>query len=202
MTQAVGCVDIELKIDDAAFRNQLATLEGAGREMHRVVGAAVLEKVRDHIAQMSVSRHKTANRLGATPTRYFEDAPGRTVLESVSESEAVVAVKNTIGLIRAYKDLDIKPVRKKWLTIPVHRVAYGKSVGQLRDEGHKIFRLGKKNVLAEATGERGKVRPLFALSKHTVVPQDEGLLPQTPELQKTVEEAVDDYKDALLALNS
>ena len=204
-------MELKLTIDDVAFQRRLAKIASPEvmRQVHEAIGEDLVERVRDHIGTMSVSRHKTANRLGATPTGFYEHARGRVVMQKADDSEAVVAILNTPGLSRAYRALTIKPKKAKWLTIPLHRIAYAKRVADLRGAGHKIFRPGKAHILAETTTQmetyttkdgktrkRKKLRPLYALVKSVTIPQDKGLLP----LQKDIKAwALETAKDAVEA---
>lgn len=178
-------------------------LSGERRKaMSEHVGRYVLEKVKDHLDEMSATRHRVADRLGAAHSHYLEYASGRAggvtkdgdtqdvIVKDPTESSVTISIRNTPGLRRAFHDLTIVPRRAKALTIPLHRISYNKGVKDLRGEGHDLFRLGKSNVLAENDGttetytdENGKkrkrkgVRPLYCLVRRAVVPKDTGLLP-------------------------
>ena len=80
--------DLSISVEGVEqLRRKLGVLlDGRGqRRLNEHIGVAVLEGVKDHIAEMSVSRHKVADRLGSTKTGYFENAPGRTELTAVDE---------------------------------------------------------------------------------------------------------------------
>lgn len=201
-------MELHFDISDEGLRRRLSKLASPElmQGLHEALGTAVLERLKDHLSQMSVSRHKTAGRLGATHTGFYEHAAGRTIMRKADTKEAVVAVENTPGLSRAYHDLHITPKRGSWLTIPLHRSAYGNRVADLRNMGHKVFRPGVARILAETTAQReeytdkdgkkrrrAKLRPLYALVKSVRVPRDKGLLPQNPELNRWVLEAAEDY---------
>jgi hypothetical protein len=165
--------------------------------MNGHIGVYVTEKLKDFLDEMSVSRHKTADRLGAKPTRYLEYASGRsgngkqtTELGKVDEKEINITIRNTPGLKRAYGPLDITPRRARALTIPLAAESYGKSVADLRRAGHVLFRPKGRNVLAEEVSVRRKgrrkkgesatvteIRPMYVLVKRVHIPQDRGLLP-------------------------
>lgn len=197
-------MEIDVEIDEAALKRRLAiATPGTMRELNRAIGLKVLGRVRDFLADMSLTRHRTADRLGAPHTRFYEDAPGRTVLRRADESGAVVAIENTPGMSRAYHDLHIRPVRRRWLTVPIHRIAYAKTVRELRQEGRVLFRLGKKRVLAErsGTGKGARIRPLYALCEGVTVPRDPGLLPSRAALRGWAKEAAEDFFDSWDALN-
>jgi len=181
--------------------------DAAKLELAQFVGRRVLEKVKDHLDEMSATRHKTADRLGAQHSKFLEYASGRTVggrkgqgtfLRDVSEAGATVSIENTPGLDRAYHDLHIKPVRAGALTIPISRYAYNKRVKELRDEGYEIARPKGKNILMGKKGKKGKARPMFALVKSVTVPKDPGLLPQNAEVGEWVADSIQDFIDVKL----
>lgn len=196
MTHAADGVDTTVEIEDAALKRRIARI--ASREtavaLNRKMGESVLELVKDHLAAMSVTRHKVADRLGAPHSKFFEDAPGRTVLEGVGEKGATVTIKNTPGLSRAFHDLVIRPKRARALTIPIHRVAVHKRVADLRREGHDVFRPRGTNVLAEpSAGKKDGLRPLYVLVRKAVVPQDEGLLPTKAQIRDRMEDVAEAF---------
>lgn len=188
-------------LDEAAARIADRLTPKQLRSLNREVGINVRERTVDHIAKASVTRHKTADRLGAMHTGFLEfavargrlrgesdfngkltDGRGRpfSEVQDISDKGVAVVIGNTPGLSRAFHPLVITPKKAKALTIPVHKFAYGKSVKDLRAEGHVVFRVGK--CLAEAAPEeRNGIRPLYALMKKTTIPQDRGLLPKESE---------------------
>ena len=197
-------MELTVDIDDAELKRKLAFL--ASREMALVInqhiGETVLERTKDHLDQMSVSRHKVADRLGAPHSKYFEYASGRmagsprgqtTELEEVNANGATIAIKNTPGLARAFHDMHITAKRARALTIPLDRVSHGKRVADLRREGHEIFRPKGTNILAETkgSGKNKGLRPLYALVQSVTIPKDEGLLPTRDNIRDWAEEAAE-----------
>lgn len=209
-------MELNFAIDDESLKRRLAKLASPElmRGMHEQIQQTLVEKLKDHIGIMSITRHKTADRLGATHTGFYEKARGRVVGRKADEKEAVVAIENTPGLSRAFRDLHITPKTARWLTIPIHRTAYGKSVADLRSLGHKVFRPGSARILAETTEQteqytdregrkrtRRKLRPLYALVKSVRIPRDKGLLPQAGEIRRLAKEAAEDYVESAEAWN-
>ena len=204
-------MELEVKIDDAAIQERLAKITSPEtlKEMNRAIGGLAVANTQKHIGKMNQSRHKTADRLGAGRSGYFENARGRVRLKEAGVDKAVIVIENTPGLSRAYHDLHITPKRAKWLTIPIHRDAYNNRVADLSGMGHKIFRPGKARILAETTTltesytdrngktrKRPKLRPLYALVKSVTVPQDKGLLPQPKEIREWAIEEAENFLDA------
>lgn len=187
-------------------------LDGSGRRrMNEHIGRAVLEGVKDHLAEMSVSRHKVADRLGSTKTGYFENAPGRTELTQVDEGGLSITIRNTPGLRRAYGPMHIAPTGgRKFLTIPIHRISAHKRVADLKGEGHEVFRPWGWNALGEYDGsteeytdrktgkrrKRKRIRPLYALVRSVTVPQDEGLLPKRERYVEIARDAAEGFLEA------
>ena len=78
MAETDDIVTVECKGAADAVRKAARILSRESmRGMNGHVGAYVLEKLKDFLDEMSVSRHRTADRLGAKPTRYLEYASGR-----------------------------------------------------------------------------------------------------------------------------
>jgi hypothetical protein len=199
-------VEIEVKLDSAALRRRLAVVTSSQtmRRLNGHIGNVVLEKTKDFLDEMSVCRHKVADRLGARHSKFLEYASGRlsgsplnqtTKLENVSEKGSTIAIKNTPGLSRAQKDLHISAKNARALTIPIDRISHGKRVADLRSSGHEVFRPKGKNILAETRGKgkNAKLRPLFALVKSVTVPRDRGLLPTTKEIREWTTDAADEF---------
>ncbi len=175
------------------------------RSVVRKVGVFCRERLADHVAEASTARHKTADRLGAMHTGFLEFAPGRgqmragskrrpdggegfTEVRNATENGVDVVIGNTPSLVRAFGPVTIRPKRAKALTIPIDKISYARRAGELRREGHSIFRAGR--VLAENDG--GKLRPLYLLVKKTVLPKDEGLLPTRERFGAWASQAFDD----------
>lgn len=181
----------------------------ARRRMTLEIGYNVQERTADHIAEASVTRHRTADRLGAPHSGFLEFAPGRVRSESrfvdedgkrgvieprnATESSVDVVIANTPGLSRAFHDLVITPQRAKALTIPINAVSYAKSVRKVRGEGWKIHREGRI-LKGEKSG--GETLSLYVLCGRVTVPQDRGLLP----LEQTIADWAADTAEAFLGM--
>ena len=136
--------------------------------------AYVAALVRSHIRQISKTHHKTANRLGAAPTGHLEDAAA-SVRDEVRGDTARIVIASP-GFARALGPLDIRPKNARALTLPVHALAYGHRVGELKGNGWTFFRpKGAKALFGK--GPDGQIRPMYALKAHVRLPQDRSLLP-------------------------
>lgn len=211
--------DIEVDTGSAdRLRKELGALLNANtmRRMNRELGINVRERTADHIAQASVSRHKTADRLGAPHSKLLEFAPARGMLRGgskfkgqgekpytevadIKENEVSVVIGNTPGLRRAFGSITVRPQKAKALTIPLHKVSYGKRVADLKNAGIKIFRPSKSNILADmqGKGKRAKLRPLYALVKKTVLSQDSGLLPTQNDIRQWSLDSAEQFVETL-----
>ena len=202
-------VDVGIVTDGIERARRILGVISLSGQMRRrameAMGEAVLEATRDHLDEMARHRHACADRLGAKYTHHLEYASGRTgagqgqstALEGVTDGAFTVAIRGTPGLLRAFGPVTARPRRGKWLTIPIHRDAYGKRVKDLRAEGRVLFRPGKARILTESVGDGKGLRPLYALCKSTTSRQDRGLLPTKEKLAKVAAEAAEDFMAAV-----
>lgn len=85
------------------------------------------------------------------------------------------------GASRAYHDIDIRPIRAKFLAIPIHAAAYGKSP---KDFGKQLFTIKGKRALFIKKGSG--IVAMFALAKKAHQPQDKTLLPSDATYSKNI----------------
>ena len=151
------------------------------------VGANALRiEIRRHIRADVPRRHVTASGLGASPTGHLSKGAARITSHSTG-SRAEVSVP-IAGITRAYRDLEIRPVRAKSLTIPIADVSYGHRARELARMGWRIFRLPKTDILAGS--RNGETRALYALKKRVTVRQDRSLLPSDEKIRTTINDAM------------
>jgi hypothetical protein len=191
---------MNLRIDIQAgtgMRELTARLRGAGRrEMIGAAGYEVQRLTTDHLRALAASRHTTAQRLGAAPSGHLAQAaekvpaPGAlTTIGTEGDAQAVLSIRHP-GLSRAFKDVTIRPVAAKALTIPIHALAYNRRAGQIAG----LFRIG--NVLAIKDGTT--VVPLYALVRSVTQKQDRSLLPSDEALQEAASRGARRYIAAAL----
>ena len=94
-------------------------------EIGRLVGLAVLEKVKAHLVQYDADH---PNKLGGQRTNYYATAAANTTLDISSESATISVVQTGINQ-RIYGGR-ITPKNSKYLTIPACAEAYAKRAGQ------------------------------------------------------------------------
>ena len=179
----------------------MKTLDTPGRkELHEEIAEGLWQLVRNHLNNAAPSRHNTANKLNATPTGFLRIAFNNTEREADAGSAAVVINSDPANnfdaraLMRTRGPLRITPKEKKWLTIPIHALSYGRRVADL-PSSLKIFRFPKKGGHGEKSnviGAKmdGKLVGLYALSRGVTVPQDEGLLPSKSEMLNDAKNSV------------
>ena len=120
--------------------------------------------VKAHILRAAGARHRTAARLGATPTGHLTVGADNTRMEKEG-GRAVVTVPIP-GITRAFGDLHIRPNEKKCLTIPINAAAYGVRAPDL---------FGRKDGMPSAVA-------LYLLRNSADIPQDRGLMPSDEEM--------------------
>ena len=111
--------------------------------------------------------------------RYVQDKyPGSKHWDpsKINATENGVAI-DIPGASRAFRDLDIYPKSAEYLTIPLHRSAYGLSP---REFPERLFRPKGKDILAMV--QNGALVAVYALSKHVHQNQDRTLLPSDSSL--------------------
>lgn len=153
----------------------------AGRtELNDAAGASVYALTARHLRMVAVTRHATARRLGAVPTGHLE-AAAKSLQRSADADSATLTI-NSPGFSRVFGPIRITPLMGRYLTVPIHPWAYGKTVYTMR-RTRKVFRLGYSRVLA-TSDDKGNIIPLYALVKQVVLPQSRTLLPEDEQIQQ------------------
>ena len=141
--------------------------------------------VQRHVLRASGSRHKTASRLGATPTGHLSEGAANIRMEKEG-ANAVVTVPIP-GIERAFGDLHVRPRKARALTIPINAVAYGVRAPELADRGWSLFTLparqgpGSGILFGRKAGAASTVA-LYLLRSSADIPQDRGLMPTDEEM--------------------
>lgn len=181
------------------------------RDLNRAIGINVREKIADHLARASVTRHKSADRLGARYTRFLEFAPARgqlkggskfkgegdqpfTEVQNITESGVDVVIGNTPGLRRAFGPLTIKPKNAKALTIPIDKDSYAVPARKFpRSLVCITTRKGQGLLVEEQTGRKAKkqrLRPKYLLVRKSVLKHDPNLLPNETEISEWANDTI------------
>lgn len=148
-------------------------------------GEVLATVVQRHVLRASAARHRTASRLGATPTGHLSEGAAKIRMEKAG-SRAVVTVPIP-GISRAFHALHIRPRTSKALTIPINAVAYGMRAPELAARGWSLFTLPAKEgpgagiLFGRKAGARSTVA-LYLLRESADVPQDRELMPSDEEM--------------------
>lgn len=190
---------VTLSVNSLQYLDRIAGSVEQRIELHTRIAADAEIFVKARGKETAAKEHRTANRLGAVPTGHLSDAyegiEGRAGAE-----KAELLVPSATRLRAAFGTYVLTPKNAKFLTIPVHREAYGKRAREIED----LFalRTGPKKTLVLArrvdTGlspsrqVAGRARPtvrrrqrsftggvevMYVLVKSATIPGDETLIP-------------------------
>lgn len=191
-------LEIEVRgIDDAEFRLQAVRRALANREpLHAKMATTATQFTRDYL--ISDTDHKTAQRLGATPTG-FRAKNARALQPDWNEESAIIRIPRSTGLARAFGDVVIEPKSgRKYLTIPDHAETYGRAVRDF-PEGTFAFaiyqgaRPSPALVFADDSGRHKKGEVGYWLRKKVVQKQDRTLLPFEEDYREISRQAIVAY---------
>jgi len=163
------------------------------------IGQDELTLVQEHLKALSYDRHDSANRLGAQPSGFWENAAGQTTLHADAQ-QAVVSVKHP-GIGRALHDVTIVPgAGKQYLTLPLLAVAYNQRAAGL-DNLFVIRSHESALFLArhEDADKESGLEILYLLVRSVLLPQDRTLLPTDEEFEFTALRAAQEYFQAIFA---
>ena len=190
-------VEVEIKSNDIVRKLMAAFAPETRASMHALAADELAETIGAHIRRYAMSKHATARRFGAQPTRHYENGVGR-ISTSADSSRGYVVIPIP-GISRAWGPGEITPVRANRLTIPITpggQTVYDKTVGELRALGWKFFQ-GPRGHESEDIlfGYRGKgkereVKAMFVLKTFVRLEQDASLLPTQEALSKKASNAI------------
>lgn len=158
------------------------------KELHSRIAVDVLETVQ--VAVSLNEDHKTANRLGATPTGHMETVASQ--IESAStDDKSVIKVPRASRLAAAFGSYTVRPKKPNgFLTIPVAAEAYGRTARSFSDL--MCLTVGPKKTLILArkpVGVKGDtlLSTLYILVKKAEIQEDRSLLPFDDMLDTAVQ---------------
>jgi hypothetical protein len=170
--------------------------------LHAHIAARERELFREHLTLLAATRHRTADRLGASPTGFLAGAADS--VEARSDAAAADILIGVPGLGRAFADLHIRARNAGALTIPVHGDAYGRRAGEFDDLF--IWRAkkedgdsGSSKAFLARKGPGDTLVLMYVLLKSVIIPQDRSLLPSDEEITLTAEIGALDYQERLEA---
>ena len=180
---------ISVEIPEALQRFSRLVKPAGRRMLFSAAGNAVSNLINRHLKRISPTRHRSANRLGATPTGHLEQRP--TFHATSNYAEVVIPIP---GINRAFKDLTITPKDAPFLTLPLNAVSYGKRAATVRSLGYVLFRPPAKGA-HKADGKRydryqnilmgtkdGETAAMYLLKTRVEQRRDPTLLPTEAEI--------------------
>jgi hypothetical protein len=165
----------------------------------KVCGPRLREVTRDHL------KKNPRNRRGWPSTGFWEDAARATSWEVIgdvaSRSHAVLIRVNKLGVRQRVRGGTIRPVRRKFLTIPIASQAYGKTVDDFPGSFLITTRKGAYIVrYAGGTTPKGNFRKqsstlefLFKLVRSVTQPPNPSLVPSAFDYTVTARAALTEY---------
>lgn len=172
------------------FSRTLAKFGDLGRgNLFAVASEALHQLVTNHLRRIAPTRHATASRLGASPTQHiYKGIEGSAPSHTANSASVTIPLP---GISRAFHDVTITPKNAKALTLPVHAMAYGHRVSELRSLGWNIFRnKGETVLMGKQEKSKDAPVPLYALKKRVQQRQDRSLLPTDEQLVGVVKTSI------------
>ena len=188
----------------AALRNLFSP--AGRREINDSAATEVAELVRKHIADYARTAHTTADTIEggpATRTGHLEWPNTDVVKGDVTAEEATVEIASP-GFRRALGPLRIVQKTKPKLTVPVHAMAYGRTVADLVADGVRVFRPRGRDFLAttKKTADGAALIVLYALKDEVTLRHQPDLLPKDQAFKDSARDGVLNLLRAKLARRS
>lgn len=171
-------INVNLTAEETSVLGELQRgLSGDRTELHSFMAPPIEARTVSWLQGLGGTRHATANALGATPTGFLTSAAG--TVQARGTADGVELAMQSAGLSRAFRDYDLRPVRAKYLTIPVRAEAYGKRAREFDlKPGRATLPDGTAGPLSLGTvGADGSFTAFFRLVKKAHQPADRTLLP-------------------------
>lgn len=164
------------KVKEAKFKRLIAQL--SPERVARRIAPVCKQVWVDHLAE------KPQNKMGWKTTKFWERA-ARSIKYKV-EPDGFLLSAHHLGMRQRYYGGEIKPVKKKWLTIPARSEAYGKTAGQFK--GKLQFRMKKGAASAVLTDKKGGV--FFWLVKRVNQSADPTVLPPQSRFLEAIKKSI------------
>lgn len=203
-------IEIRIPRDDAtpALARVRAGLQPEA--LRAIVGRSAVNTVRAHLFGVNQSR---PNRLGGPRTNFYTQAARATSFRIVGD--AVVVSIASVGIAQRYFGGTIRPVTKKFLTIPARAEAYGKRAGEFQDlevlvgrngpyalarRSASLISIGRRGADGRrAIGRRGSQggEILFWLVKEVTQKPDPTVLPYNEQIEAAAQRDLTAYVNRL-----
>lgn len=169
-------IDITV-MGEAAGLKRLARTLSRRKQLHARIAVDVLELTQTYVSE--ITDHKTATRLGATPTNHLEKVASQIESDS-NEKQATIKVPRSSRLAAAFGPVVINAKPGGFLTIPVAAESYGRRARTFPDL--VPMRVGPKKTLVLARPQIGvkgdtPLTILYILVKRSEIAEDRSLLP-------------------------
>jgi hypothetical protein len=163
------------------------------RQIHARLALFGKEKLRVDIA--GIQSHRTANRLGASPTEHLAKQARKIEAQS-DATEAVILLPRAGRLRAAYGTYTIKPgAGKKFLAIPANAKTYGKRPGEIQETLKFVPFGGAAGRFKALVFPDGEIA--YWLKASITMEEDKTLIPFDILARDLAEEAVD-YIDEIV----
>lgn len=213
MSAYAGALAIQSNVDDVLA--ELRKVDAAFRPARvlPVVGRAASEATRGHF----FARDRTHANKSDFPRSHFWTQAAEATAHKV-EGDTVLVSVNKPGVVLQFAGGVVEPQTVKYLTIPVHAEAYGRRAREFDDlevafgKGGKPYGLRREarevRDVRQARQPRGQAgataKPppgplLYLLVKKATIEPDDSVLPTAEDYRAAVQDALDDYLDAVLA---
>ena len=185
---------IEVKVSDTAtpaLAEVMRSFTGQKPDLMSRIAAGAEVLTRRHIAESAApSRHRTAQRLGATPTGYLARR-ANAVESSHTGSTATVTLGGEAEIFaRAFGDVTVNARPGKSLAIPWRAEAYGRRPREFTD----LFPVKSKRGNAFLARRDGKtLQFVYLLKRSVLLPEDRGLLPSDEQYVQITEQAAVEF---------
>jgi hypothetical protein len=186
-------LNISINMDSVtlqALRNGIADRAN----LHKAVAGDAEILYKDYVSKLN--RHKTANQLGANPTKHHEKAAAR-IESGYDRDAATIRIPADTGLGRAFRDITLKPGSgKTYLTIPAHATTYGVPARLVPHDMRFAIVGGRHSALMFTSGpDAGSVA--YWLRRSVTQKRDATLLPDEEAIQKIASAAARNYIDTI-----
>lgn len=196
-------MSVGVTIDVSGLNESAATVQAMRsaladrRPLHAEMAGNALEFTRAYLR--GLNRHRTAERLGARPTRHYERAA--TAIQGESDNAgAILRIPRRTGLGRAFGFVLLRPTGgRRFLTIPAGPETYGRQAGEWSRETFDFAVIhthrGPSPVLVWAAdgGTHRKGDVAFWLRTLVYQKQDPTLLPSDAAYQELGRRTITSY---------
>lgn len=204
-------IALGITVKDTATPALQSLIEGMKpSQLNPIVGRSARNVVREYLFAYNGSH---GNRLGGSRTNYYTGAARGTQFQ-VAGDQVVVSI-NQVGFAQRYYGGTIKPVAKKFLTIPARAEAHGKRASEFpdlivlfgRNGPYALARAGSTKIgfgHADASGHRGVISRgeqggeiMFWLVKSVTQQPNPDVIPTESAISKQVNQDVGAYVQRL-----